>query len=38
LIIAGGLGFGSDEERANAEQLSLEVGLMLVAIMNKLQA
>ena len=38
LVIAGGLGFGSDEERANAEQLSLEVGLMLVAIMNKLQA
>jgi len=38
LVIAGGLGFGSDEERANAEQLSLEVGRMLAAMMSKLQS
>jgi four helix bundle protein len=38
LVIASGLGFGSDEERTKSERLSVEVGLMLVAIMNKLQA
>ena len=37
LVIAGGLGFGNGEERSKAEELSLEVGRMLVAIMNKLQ-
>jgi hypothetical protein len=38
MVIAGGLGFGTDEERIKAEQLSLEVGRMLVAIMSKLQS
>lgn len=38
MVIAGGLGFGTDEERIKAEQLSLEVGRMLAAIMSKLQS
>jgi four helix bundle protein len=38
LVIAGGLGFGMEEERAMSEQLSLEVGRMLAAIMNTLKS
>ena len=38
MVIAGGLGFGSEEVRVEAEQLSLEVGRMLAAIMKKLQS
>src|ERR1700689_1815243 len=38
LVIANGLGFGTEEERIKAEQLSLEVGRMLAAIMSKLQS
>jgi four helix bundle protein len=38
LVIAGGLRFGNEEERSQAEELSLEVGWMLVAIMNKLRS
>ena len=37
LIIADGLGFGSNEMRHDVEGLSNEVGRMLVAIMTKLQ-
>jgi four helix bundle protein len=36
LIIAAGLGFGSDEARHSAENLADEVGRMLVTMMNKL--
>jgi len=38
MVIAGGLGFGSEEVRVEAEQLSLEVGRMLAAIIKKLQS
>jgi len=38
MVIAGGLGFGTDEEGIKAEQLSLEVGRMLAAMMSKLQS
>jgi len=38
LVIAGGLGFGSDEGRRTAESLCEEIGKILVAIMKKLRA
>jgi four helix bundle protein len=37
LIIAGGLGFGSDAKRGQAEGLCDEIGRMLVVIMRKLR-
>ncbi len=37
LIIAGGLGFGSDEKRRHAEGLCDEIGRMLVVMMRKLR-
>jgi len=37
LVIAGGLGFGSNETRRAVEGLANEVGRMLVAMMSKLQ-
>jgi four helix bundle protein len=37
LVIAGALGFGSEEERQLAEGLAEEVGRMLVTMMRKLR-
>ncbi|MGA2674230.1 MAG: four helix bundle protein [Terracidiphilus sp.] len=37
LVIAGALGFGSEQERQLAESLADEVGRMLVAMMRKLK-
>jgi four helix bundle protein len=37
LVIASGLGFGSDAKRNAAESLSVEIGKMLVVIMRKLR-
>jgi four helix bundle protein len=38
LVIAGGLGYGSEEERRHAEGLCDEIGRMLVVTMRKLRA
>jgi four helix bundle protein len=38
LVLAAGLGFGSELARRNSEQLSEEVSRMLVALMNKLKS
>jgi electron transfer flavoprotein alpha subunit len=38
LVIAGGLGFGSEVKRQDAEKLCDEIGRMLVAIMKKLRS
>lgn len=37
LVIADGLGFGLEEARRTSEGLSIEVGRMLVPMMNKLR-
>jgi four helix bundle protein len=37
LVIAGALGFGSEQSRQSAESLAGEVSRMIVAIMGKLQ-